>query len=187
VLLPSGKVLCVFNETDYHWSVEFSRITLLESIDYAKSWGNPHIIDEAMKLPTLFYSARNKVAVFSEMNRGLIEGNEDVVVEPVEKALDDNTPAKGILDKGIIPGLRQVGDLFEKGEYFLPELIVSGEAATRALELLQPILEKSGTGDSYSHEWASSLPICPPSQKVSCTSTTGGERQSSGLRKVSMH
>ena len=85
------------------------------------------------------------MSVLSEINRGLIKGNEDVVVELVEKALDDNTPAKEILDKGIIPGLRQVGDLFEKGEYFLPELIVSGEAATKALELLQPILEKSGT------------------------------------------
>ena len=85
------------------------------------------------------------MTVFSEINRGLIEGNGDVVVELIKKALDDNTPAKEILDKGIIPGLRQVGDLFEKGEYFLPELIVSGEAATKALELLQPILEKSGT------------------------------------------
>ena len=85
------------------------------------------------------------MTVLSEINRGLIEGNGDVVVELIKKALDDNTPAKEILDNGIIPGLRQVGDLFEKGEYFLPELIVSGEAATKALELLQPILEKSGT------------------------------------------
>ena len=85
------------------------------------------------------------MTVFSEISRGLIEGNDDVVIELIKKALDGNTPAKGILDEGIIPGLRQVGDLFEKGEYFLPELIVSGEAATKALELLQPILEKSGT------------------------------------------
>jgi len=85
------------------------------------------------------------VTVLNEINRGLIEGNEDVVIELVEKALNDDTPAKEILDKGIIPGLRQVGDLFEKGEYFLPELIVSGAVATKALEFLQPILEKSGT------------------------------------------
>jgi len=90
-------------------------------------------------------SEEGKMTVFGEISRGLIEGNGDVVVELVKKALDDNTPAKGILDKGIIPGLRQVGDLFEKGEYFLPELIVSGEAAMRALELLQPLLEKSDT------------------------------------------
>ena len=47
VLLPSGKMLLVFNETDYHWPTEFSRITLLESMDYGKTWGNPHIIGEA--------------------------------------------------------------------------------------------------------------------------------------------
>ena len=85
------------------------------------------------------------MTVFSEISRGLIEGNDDVVIELIKKALEENTPAKGNLDKVIITGLRQVGDSFEKGEYFLPELIVSGEAATKALELLQPILEKSGT------------------------------------------
>jgi len=47
VLLPSGKMLCVFNETDYHWPTEFSRIKLLESTDYGKSWNNFRIIDEA--------------------------------------------------------------------------------------------------------------------------------------------
>ena len=46
VLLPGGKLLCVFNETDYHWPREFSRITLLESRDYGATWGNPRIVDQ---------------------------------------------------------------------------------------------------------------------------------------------
>ncbi|MFC1860560.1 B12-binding domain-containing protein [Chloroflexota bacterium] len=85
------------------------------------------------------------MTVLDEINRGIIEGEGDIVIGLVKKALDDGTPAKGILDKGIIPGLRQVGALFEKGEYYLPELVVSGQAATKALEFLQPILERSGT------------------------------------------
>ena len=49
VLLPGGKLLCVFNETDYHWPREFSRITLLESRDYGATWGNPRIVDQAYR------------------------------------------------------------------------------------------------------------------------------------------
>ena len=84
------------------------------------------------------------MTVFNEVKSGLIEGNVDIVVELIRKALDDDTPAKRILEEGIIPGIRRVGNLFEKGEYFLPELKVSGEVALKALMLLQPILEKSG-------------------------------------------
>ena len=49
VLLPSGKLLCVFNETDYHWPTEFSRITVIESGDYGATWGNPRIVDQAYR------------------------------------------------------------------------------------------------------------------------------------------
>ena len=47
VLLPSAKMLLVFNETDYHWPTEFSRVALLESWDYGRTWGNHRVIDEA--------------------------------------------------------------------------------------------------------------------------------------------
>ena len=36
-----------------------------------------------------------------------------------------------ILKKGLIPGIRRVGELFNSGEYFLPELIVSGETSAQ--------------------------------------------------------
>ena len=49
VLLPGGKLLCVFNETDYHWPTEFSRITVIESGDYGATWGNPRIVDQAYR------------------------------------------------------------------------------------------------------------------------------------------
>jgi len=77
-----------------------------------------------------------------EISRVIITGDDDAALELTKKALAANVPANEILEKGLIPGLRKVGDLFEKGEYFLPELIVSGDAVSRALELLEPILSK---------------------------------------------
>jgi 5-methyltetrahydrofolate--homocysteine methyltransferase len=85
------------------------------------------------------------VNLFKEIGKALTAGEGDTVCELTKKALAGGIPANEILDKGIIPGLQQAGDLFESGEYFLPELITSGDAASAALELLEPILIDQGT------------------------------------------
>jgi 5-methyltetrahydrofolate--homocysteine methyltransferase len=82
---------------------------------------------------------------FEELSKTIISGDADTAFELTKKALEENVPANEILDKGLVPGLQKVGDLFEKGEYFLPELIVSGDAVAKALELLEPILIKEKT------------------------------------------
>ena len=77
---------------------------------------------------------------FDELSNAVVEGEEETVIDLVQKALKEGTPAKEVLDKGIIPGLDRTGKLFEGGEYFLPELLISGEAASGAIELLEPVL-----------------------------------------------
>ncbi len=47
VLLPSGKLLCVFNATDFHWPRDFSRLTVIESTDRGRTWGRPRVVHEA--------------------------------------------------------------------------------------------------------------------------------------------
>ncbi len=79
----------------------------------------------------------------NKIRKSIIKGDSDTVSKLTREALDANVPAKEILDKGLIPGIRKVGDLFSTGEYFLPELLVSGEAMSRALELLEPVLTKA--------------------------------------------
>ena len=85
------------------------------------------------------------MADLEELSKAIVNGDNDTAFELTQKALENNIPASKILDKGLIPGLQKVGDLFESGEYFLPELIVSGDAVAKALELLEPILGKEGT------------------------------------------
>ena len=57
--------------------------------------------------------------------------------------LDAGVPAKEILDNALVPGIPKVGDLFEEGEYFLPELVMAGDTMTRVLEILELILAKA--------------------------------------------
>jgi 5-methyltetrahydrofolate--homocysteine methyltransferase len=80
-----------------------------------------------------------------ELSQAIISGDADVSFELTKQALEARMSAANILGQGLIPGLRRVGDLFESGEYFLPELIVSGDAAARALELLEPVLGQKGS------------------------------------------
>jgi len=81
----------------------------------------------------------------NQISKCIVEGDSNAALELTKKALDANVPAKEILDKGIVLGLKKVGELFGRGEYFLPELLISGEAASRAVELLEPVLSKGGT------------------------------------------
>ncbi len=82
---------------------------------------------------------------FDELSQAIIAGDTDASFELTKQALAAEIPAAEILGQGLIPGLRRVGDLFESGEYFLPELIVSGDAAARALEVLEPVLRQKGS------------------------------------------
>jgi 5-methyltetrahydrofolate--homocysteine methyltransferase len=56
-------------------------------------------------------------------------------------------PGIEIVQKGLVPGINTVGELFSSGEYYLPELIVCGKAMQAAVDLVEPILAEQG--DSF--------------------------------------
>jgi methanol corrinoid protein len=57
----------------------------------------------------------------------LISGNADEIVETVQKALETKDPME-VINKGLIPGMREVSHLWEQGAYFLPQVIISSDA-----------------------------------------------------------
>ena len=81
--------------------------------------------------------------LLAKMEKAIVEGNkeeaEQLARESIEKKIDLNE----VIDKGYMPGIQKVGDLWESGEYFLPELITSAEAMKAAMAVLQPELEKA--------------------------------------------
>ena len=79
-----------------------------------------------------------------ELSKVVIDGDSDTAFELTQKALDADVPANEILNRGLVPGLQKAGELFGIGQYFLPELIISGEAVSKALELLEPIFSEGG-------------------------------------------
>jgi 5-methyltetrahydrofolate--homocysteine methyltransferase len=55
--------------------------------------------------------------------RGVLEGNVDETTGGVQAALADDVAAETILKEALIPGMEKAGDLFARGEYFVPELL----------------------------------------------------------------
>lgn len=79
----------------------------------------------------------------SRIQKAIIEGNKDAAEALAREALKKKLDLNQVIEKGYIPGIQKVGDLWEKGEYFLPELITSAECMKAAMDILRPELEKS--------------------------------------------
>jgi 5-methyltetrahydrofolate--homocysteine methyltransferase len=75
-----------------------------------------------------------------ELKQRLIEGDAPGTAALTQEALDEGIPAQKILNEVLIPGMTVVGELFEKNEYFVPELLLAARAMYGALDLLRPRL-----------------------------------------------
>jgi 5-methyltetrahydrofolate--homocysteine methyltransferase len=75
--------------------------------------------------------------------RSVLEGDMNGTTENVQRALDAGVDAGVILQEGLIPAMGEVGSLFEAGEYFVPEMLISARAMKAGLRLLQPLLVDS--------------------------------------------
>ncbi|MHB1314882.1 MAG: homocysteine S-methyltransferase family protein [Christensenellales bacterium] len=72
----------------------------------------------------------------SSLFDAIVLGERSKALAYAEKELPDAGP-KNLIEKSIIPALNRVGELFEKQEYFLPQLVASAEAAKAAFSLLE--------------------------------------------------
>ncbi|MCX6059585.1 MAG: corrinoid protein [Chloroflexi bacterium] len=76
----------------------------------------------------------------------VIEGEAEDAAEATLSALDSNTDPLVILNEGLMIGADEVGKRFERGEYFLPELMLAGRALKAAMEVVKPSLLKKYEG-----------------------------------------
>jgi len=76
----------------------------------------------------------------SVISQAVLDADDKKVVQLVKEALAEGLPAMDILDKGLVPGVRALGQLFKDGEVYLPEILISTRAMNKGLEELQPHL-----------------------------------------------
>lgn len=71
----------------------------------------------------------------------VLKGNRKNIVSLVQKELEIVTPSD-ILNRMLIPAINEVGELFNNGKYFLPQLIAAAEAMKAGIEFLEPLLQE---------------------------------------------
>lgn len=82
--------------------------------------------------------------LFKKMAQSVIDGDDDEAAALAQQALDQGVDALQAINKGFTAGMDVVGELYSTGEYFLPDLILGGEAMKAALGVLEPALKASG-------------------------------------------
>lgn len=77
-----------------------------------------------------------------EIHEGVLDGNQEIVIEKVKQAIDSGLTAEEILNQAMIEAMSEAGSLFEEGEFFVPELLVAARAMQSGMELLKPLLTR---------------------------------------------
>jgi len=78
--------------------------------------------------------------ILDRLAQAVIDGEPEDAEELARQALDQGLDPLICINDGLTPGMNRVGQLFESGEYFLPDLIIGGEAMKSALAVLEPAL-----------------------------------------------
>ena len=71
-------------------------------------------------------------------------GNAPRVLELTNLALSMGMEPQSLLFDSLIPALEEVGARFERGDFFVPEMLIAGKAMAGALEILRPLLAETG-------------------------------------------
>jgi 5-methyltetrahydrofolate--homocysteine methyltransferase len=83
--------------------------------------------------------------IVQQVFQGILDGDQEQVAEKVDAALQNGVPARTILDEGMLAAMAEVGRLFEEGECYVPEMLMSARAMKAGLTRLQPSLKLTDT------------------------------------------
>ena len=75
-----------------------------------------------------------------KIKEAVLKGNKKGIPALTAQAVEEGEDAQKLLNETLLPAINEVGDLFDKGKYFLPQLIASAEAMKNSIEVLEPYL-----------------------------------------------
>ena len=84
------------------------------------------------------------MAILDDLKSSVIEMEVERAAGLTQKALDEGLGAKDILNQALIPAMDVVGEQYERGERYVPEMLLSAHAMKGAMGKLRPLLVKAG-------------------------------------------
>ncbi len=82
---------------------------------------------------------------FNAMRQSIVDGAPESARESANQALALGIDPLDAINKGFVAGLNSIGEQFNRGEVFLPDLVMAGEAMKAAVAVLEPEMQKRGT------------------------------------------
>jgi trimethylamine corrinoid protein len=82
---------------------------------------------------------------FEKLSNALIAGDKSGLEQGVADALKEGVTPSDIIEKGMSPGMKEVGERFARYEIYLPEMMMAAEAWEGAMQILEPKLLESGS------------------------------------------
>ncbi len=83
--------------------------------------------------------------LFKKMASSIIDGDSDLAVALAKESVGAGVDPLDAITKGFVVGVNTVGEAFGRGDAFLPELVMAGEAKKAAVTTLDPEMKKRGT------------------------------------------
>ncbi len=85
-----------------------------------------------------------KDELLGELYGKTLTGNAPAVLDLTNQGLGQGLGPETLLYEALIPALEEVGARFERGDFFVPEMLIAGKAMAGALEILRPLLAETG-------------------------------------------
>ncbi|MGQ9802881.1 MAG: corrinoid protein [Anaerolineae bacterium] len=82
--------------------------------------------------------------LFQAMAQSIIDGDPDAAADLARRAVEQGIDPLEAINKGFVPGVDYVGEQYGKGEMFLPDLVLAGEAMKAAIAVLEPEITRKG-------------------------------------------
>lgn len=87
--------------------------------------------------------------LIKKLSESVVEMEEEETVELAKECIENNISAYEAIDKGLAHGMNRAGELYEEGEYYIPELLMCSDAMYSGLEVLKPHLKKNDLGKKH--------------------------------------
>ena len=78
--------------------------------------------------------------LFEEASEAILKGDAEKAAQVAKQGIDEGLDPLELMDKGFVPGINKVGDLFESGRLFLPALIYSSMAMEKATAIINAVI-----------------------------------------------
>ena len=85
-----------------------------------------------------------KDELLGELYDNTLTGNRPAVLDLTNQGLGQGLGPETLLYEALIPALEEGGARFERGDFFVPEMLIAGKAMAGALEILRPLLAETG-------------------------------------------